>query len=807
MGPEVHRAFAALERRQPELDPKLNEASFPPPLARGKLTNELIRWFYPAVVREKVLYELHPDLYLRPRANLDIELPLPDHPHGRIRARTNSLGMRNEREPGAGSPDLRVLVTGALNAYGVVDGHESTAGVMERRLKNASPEASVEVLNAACGSYNFYNFVAMLEAARPLAPDVFVVLAYTGDDFFGGVKQWRFFRGLGPAKEGRYDGRRLLESDSPFERNLLGLEIGQVAYALNNPEDFNLALCVACSAVVEMQRIAESTGTTLVFACLPPPLTGQPDRMRKSREKVEALLDFPPDAIDLSDRIGDRWIEFLRGRELEVCDLRDQFRGHDEPLYFEDDGHANVAAHALMGERLAAVVDRVHKSSSGQSGPKGRFVHVSSQIRDAVRSSFQSILLRDPTGAEMIDAHARLKKAFPTPEAQTAAVASGMVTRYLGLRPLKLEMDLANQCNIRCVMCHFSGSEYSYANLPKQEMSIEQFTSIADQIFPYCSDLSLSISTEPLLNSSFVEILEVVARYEVPFVYMHTNALLLTEESSAAVVRSGLHQISVSIDGATAGTYEAIRKGGNFARLMENLETLVELRESLGSETPHLAFNVVLMRSNIEELPELVRLAKRLGGVAVAAVHVVPLAIAKAGEEESLSQDKELYNRIRTEALAVAEEVGVNVVLPEPFDLALHAVEPAGKASDGPGSSAAIPSAAEPAMAKPSAPLSASNPNLPMAEVWGVKSEKPACHFPFHFVGLDSRGNLMPCGWWYNQPVLGNVLDTPFLSIWNGEEYTKLRRELMDRTPREVCRNCPAAGMGSVDEPTSFQER
>jgi len=38
---------------------------------------------------------------------------------------------------------------------------------------------------------------------------------------------------------------------------------------------------------------------------------------------------------------------------------------------------------------------------------------------------------------------------------------------------LKLEMDIVNQCNLRCTMCHFSGAEYSYSRRPKREMAVE----------------------------------------------------------------------------------------------------------------------------------------------------------------------------------------------------------------------------------------------------------------------------------------------------------------------------------------------
>nr|MDQ3024687.1 hypothetical protein [bacterium] len=85
------------------------------------------------------------------------------------------------------------------------------------------------------------------------------------------------------------------------------------------------------------------------------------------------------------------------------------------------------------------------------------------------------------------------------PTARQQAVRSGNFRHHLGIRPLMLEMDIVNQCNLRCVMCHFSSPEFSKKK--KQEMSLENFRRITEQVFPLCARLSLSISTEPKVCS------------------------------------------------------------------------------------------------------------------------------------------------------------------------------------------------------------------------------------------------------------------------------------------------------------------
>jgi radical SAM protein with 4Fe4S-binding SPASM domain len=84
---------------------------------------------------------------------------------------------------------------------------------------------------------------------------------------------------------------------------------------------------------------------------------------------------------------------------------------------------------------------------------------------------------------------------------------------------------------------------------------------------------------------------------------------------------------------------------------------------------------------------------------------------------------------------------------------------------------------------------------------------QPSCLFPWHFVGLDSDGNLVPCGSWHKQGPLGNVLRESFAVIWNNEQYRKLRSEHVHGTLRHVCQTCPAAGMGNVNHANAFLVR
>lgn len=104
----------------------------------------------------------------------------------------------------------------------------------------------------------------------------------------------------------------------------------------------------------------------------------------------------------------------------------------------------------------------------------------------------------------------------------------------------------------------------------------------------------------------------------------NSNGSLLNAQRAERCVTSGLDTLHISIDGTTAETYEAIRVGARFDRLLVNLETFVETRARLGSERPYLWLVLVIMRRNLHELPDLMHLAHRYTVRNVFVQHLVP---------------------------------------------------------------------------------------------------------------------------------------------------------------------------------------
>ncbi|OYT93928.1 MAG: hypothetical protein CFE43_00910 [Burkholderiales bacterium PBB3] len=319
-----------------------------------------------------------------------------------------------------------------------------------------------------------------------------------------------------------------------------------------------------------------------------------------------------------------------------------------------------------------------------------------------------------------------------------------------GERFLHLELDIVNRCNIQCVMCYHS---LEATRVPVVYMDPAVFASAAAHILPYASHMSLSLGNEPLMSPHFEAMLKLAAPYKVPNVNFFTNGLLLNERKVAAMIECGVTQICVSIDGAQRDTYNAIRRGGEFNELIENVENLIRQRNAAGSKTPKVRFDVVLMRRNIRELPDIVRLAARLGVEQLSFRHMVSFDGLDMGHE-SLVHAKAVSNYWLASALEQAAELGLEVqTRPEFF------------ADDG-----TEPTARPDAQALPT----------------------PYCPFPFFHLSMGPGGHVLPCPHSHGQGPYGQVsATTPLDQIWMNDKFTELRNRILRNDPPDMCRRCP----------------
>lgn len=190
-------------------------------------------------------------------------------------------------------------------------------------------------------------------------------------------------------------------------------------------------------------------------------------------------------------------------------------------------------------------------------------------------------------------------------------ILGSKLARLTNQRFLQLRLDTNNTCNLRCKMCYFSLD--SIREQPKHFMTVEQFSDLGAKLFPLCRRLYLSCKTEPLLSKHFGEFLQIAARSGVPFISFITNGTALNEKNINAIVASNVNQVIVSIDGYKKETVEGIRIGLHFEQWIERIKQLSNAIRANPHCKTKLRFNMVVMKSNIEEVLGVLDLAFECG--------------------------------------------------------------------------------------------------------------------------------------------------------------------------------------------------
>jgi MoaA/NifB/PqqE/SkfB family radical SAM enzyme len=179
-------------------------------------------------------------------------------------------------------------------------------------------------------------------------------------------------------------------------------------------------------------------------------------------------------------------------------------------------------------------------------------------------------------------------------------------------RPFGLIVDPSNACPLACPGCihRRSGSDKSNIDWVPGNLQQDILDRLLDEFGPYAINTQYFNWGEPLLNKNTPQFIRASRRF---LMRTSVSTNLSIPFDAEALVASGLDYLVMSIDGATAATYEKYRIGGNFDLVLSNIERLVEARRKLKSKTPYFVWQYMLFDHTIAEMGWAEELAKRLG--------------------------------------------------------------------------------------------------------------------------------------------------------------------------------------------------
>lgn len=318
-------------------------------------------------------------------------------------------------------------------------------------------------------------------------------------------------------------------------------------------------------------------------------------------------------------------------------------------------------------------------------------------------------------------------------------------------RPIGAWVSFTELCNLSCTHCQ--RNSYGYPKYAASEMPLDVFAKLEKDLFPFLDKCKVGGNNlgEQLLAKKWNYYFEKLAPY--PFkCYLVTNGSLLNKNRIPQLLMSGW-TIDFSTEGATKETYQSIR-GWDFEKFISTVAECCEQKKNHKVSEALIRLSFTIFHDNAEELIKLIKIGAEIGVDEILVTHFLPLR--ESQRNQSLVYHKGIANSVFKESISLARELGISLKVPPPFSIQrMSEVE-----------------------------------NKPENE--SSQWAKKMCHHPWTSVSVNEKGEVMPCCL-FDKPM-GNLRETSFERIWNGQKYQRVRKTVNSTAPIGKCRNCPLRG-------------
>lgn len=173
--------------------------------------------------------------------------------------------------------------------------------------------------------------------------------------------------------------------------------------------------------------------------------------------------------------------------------------------------------------------------------------------------------------------------------------------------PAFLSIEPTNVCNLHCPECPTGGG---FSNVNKGFASKALIDAVLPSIKRSILHVNLFFQGEPFLNKNVVSFALQMSPYT--FVTISTNGHFITNENAQDVVKAGFYKIIVSLDGINQEQYSKYRKGGEFLKVIDAIDSLVAAKEQLKSPFPIIEIQCLLFKHTEPIKDQFEDLAKKL---------------------------------------------------------------------------------------------------------------------------------------------------------------------------------------------------
>lgn len=138
-----------------------------------------------------------------------------------------------------------------------------------------------------------------------------------------------------------------------------------------------------------------------------------------------------------------------------------------------------------------------------------------------------------------------------------------------GSFPTHIDLELSGKCQLACIMCPYGTGDFDESKQGMMPWDMCE-DAIRQAAMGGAKSIKFNFRGEPGLSRNLVRAVALAKEQGVHETSINTNLTAFSHRRLNELAKAGLDLMIISVDGATSETYEKIREGGNWGKLISN---------------------------------------------------------------------------------------------------------------------------------------------------------------------------------------------------------------------------------------------